>query len=83
MWHSYATGGDQAVDLFAADMLAIAFPDGRTADVVFCESGRLVIQFEVEKPVELLRVEDETASLLTSDFQRASADKPGWSNSHS
>jgi hypothetical protein len=71
------TGGDQAVELFAADMLAISFPDDRTADVVFCESGRLVIQFEREAPVELLRVEDEAASLLTSDSQRASADKPG------
>lgn len=77
------TGGDQAVELFAADMLAIALPDGRTADVVLCESGRLVIQFELEKPVELLRVVDGAASLLNSDFQKASADKPGWSSSRS
>ncbi|RYG30890.1 MAG: hypothetical protein EON93_13935 [Burkholderiales bacterium] len=96
MWHSYAnaseiragsrlliTGGDQAVNLSAADMLAIELPDGRTADVVFCESGRLVIHVELETPVELLRVEDEAASSLTSDFQRGSADKPGWSSSRS
>jgi len=77
------TGGDQAVELFAADMLAIAFPDGRTADVVFCESGWLEIQFELETPVELRRVEDEAASLLNSDFQKASDEKPGWSSSRS
>ena len=74
MWHSYAsapemlagsrlpiTGGDQAVDLSASDMLAIEFPDGRqrTADVLFCESGRLVIQFELDIRVEIIRVEDE------------------------
>jgi hypothetical protein len=89
MWHTYAnaaellagsrllvTGGDQAVDLSAADMLAIEFPDGRqrTADVLFCESGRLVIQFELDTRVELVRVEDETGSFaqfrLSEGFSR-------------
>lgn len=89
MWHSYAsaseilagsrlliTGGDQAVDVSAADMLAIEFPDGRqrTAYVLFCESDRLVIQLELEMHVELVRVEDETGSFsqfrLSEGFSR-------------
>lgn len=89
MWHSYAsafeiiagsllliTGGDQAVDISAADKLAIEFPDGRqrTADVLFCENGRLVIQLELDMLVELVRAEDEAGSFaqfrLSEGFSR-------------
>lgn len=89
MWHTYAnasellrgsrlliTGGDQAVDLSAADMLAIELPDGsqRIAEVLFCERTRLVIQFELDMRVELFRAEDGTGSFaqfrLSEGFSR-------------
>jgi hypothetical protein len=89
MWQRYAnaseilvgnglpiTGGDQVVDLSAADKIAIEFPGGRqrTADVLFCETGRLVIQFELGTRVKLVRVEDETGSfaqfILSERFSR-------------
>lgn len=89
MWHSYAsaaeliagthiliTGGDQAVEVAAADSLSIELPDGaqRIALVLLCENDQLIIEVDGVRQVDLIRTQDDTGPFagfrLSDGFSR-------------